>query len=255
MTSPHQPDRPSALPPGRRGLGLPAEVDYALADEARPEDHPEAAALIEAHLASRSRRAQPQQLAALREAARAARLAPAPRHPVGKLVLPSALDAVDTPKLAKLAASVQALAKEGTKQVVLNQLNPVMAVTVAAAESANRVKHLRRWNELNPKERLIHTTGLVANLADIVGALTPPPASVAAQALGAGMSLMLIAAEGSEGVTKLKPRPAPPAAPEKPGTGKLGEWGDNLSHNLHDRWQAFTARVEKKLPPRRPPPD
>jgi hypothetical protein len=271
---PRDPDAHHAVPPGRRGAGLPSEAALPdalgdLADSARPEDHPEAAALIEAHLAQRGQRTRPQKLAALREAVQAGRQAPPPRTGGGKLALRHTLDRMDEQKtnlkLASLAASIQelvpdtkalgALAREGTKQVIMNQLNPVMAATMAAAESANRLKHLRRWQELGGRERMIHVTGLMASLADIVGALTPPPASIAAQAMGAGMSLMMIASEGSEGVTKLAP-PRPPAAPEqKKGTGKLGEWGDNLSHNLLDRWQTFTARVEKKLPPRRPPPD
>ncbi|MDB5100800.1 MAG: hypothetical protein JWM80_5221 [Cyanobacteria bacterium RYN_339] len=209
----------------RRGMGVPSEVSL-------PGDVPPARPVE-----------RPTVLSALRAVIDAARAAPAPpAGPFRPVEARQALTGLGEAKLARLTASIHKLvplAREGTKQAVMNQLNPAMAVTIAAGESAARLKALKGWGTLEARDRLIHVTGLFASLADIVGALTPPPANLAAQALGAGMSLVMLAAEGGQA-------PAPRQAP-----GKLEEWGDNLGHNLLDRWQSLTAR----LPRRRPPPD
>lgn len=84
------------------------------------------------------------------------------------------------------------------KRMVVNSLNPVLAITVGLAESAERIKKLQDWGNLTPQERLSNVANLTGNLAEILGALTPPPLNVGVQALGAGMALVGLASEHLE---------------------------------------------------------
>lgn len=98
-------------------------------------------------------------------------------------------------RLVPAEVDLAALAQEGAKQAIMNTLNPAVAASFAAADTARRMNALRGWATMPPRERVAHVAALGANLADLLGAFTPPPTGAAAQALGAGLGLVALASE------------------------------------------------------------
>jgi hypothetical protein len=265
------------------------------AAEARAIAATDVSALVEAHLEARRGRGGAERRLALRERARAARagdargerleaalasMGEAPRLAAARAALE---DGQAARRLAALAKGVRALvpdaptlgalAKEGARQAAMNTLNPALAASLAAADATKRVRILARWSTLPPEARVATVAALGADMADVLGAIAPPPTNAAAAAMGAGLALVAIAADpqggkrgtatlpgprtparGQSGRPAAKPgrtAPLPPPAPSGPGL--LAERRENLAHNVADRLQAMWARWLAPRSRRRPP--
>lgn len=188
-----------------------------------------------------------------------------------------------TDRLVGLAASLRRhlpapdlglLAKEGARQVVTNNLDPVSAAALAVSDAGLRMRAMGRWGELQDAERVAHVAAFAANMADVVGVVTPPPANFAAQAMGLGLALVAMAADPVAGRRRrpgeaLPGAPGPDApeadvpraeAPKPPGpkspTGalhanRLAERRENLHHNVGARMDGWVARVQKLVDDRK----
>jgi hypothetical protein len=136
------------------------------------------------------------------------------------------------------------------KRLIVNNLNPVLALSVAARESAQHLEQLKRWEALTPRERLVATTNLTANLAEIVGAVTPPPVNVGAQLAAAGLQLVSLASEHGETLEGVA-RQAAAAEPARRVLGEVATQGAVLAHRVQAAWGELSERLKVK-PPRAP---
>ncbi|MEB3328033.1 MAG: hypothetical protein VKQ33_02240 [Candidatus Sericytochromatia bacterium] len=142
------------------------------------------------------------------------------------------------------------LGADVSKRLIVNNLNPVLALSVAARESAQQLERLRRWEALTPRERLTATTNLTANLAEMVGAVTPPPVNVGAQLAAAGLQLVSLASEHGETLEGVA-RQAADAEPARRVLGEVAEQGVVLAHRVQAAWGELSERL-RRAPPRAP---
>jgi hypothetical protein len=166
-------------------------------------------------------------------------------------------------KLTALAATVNRLMPEGSahyaklglevgKQVVQNNVNPFFAVSMALHEIGERLGELDKWDELSNKDRIANMAMITSNVAEILGAVTPPPVNYGIQVMGAGMLLMGMATEHSEAVEDL----AKVAVGEK--GAKVVEKGVNdasnqIANRVKNAWDELNDRLAaKKGKPRLP---
>jgi hypothetical protein len=136
------------------------------------------------------------------------------------------------------------------KRLIVNNLNPVLALSMAARESAQHLEQLKRWEALTPRERLVATTNLTANLAEIVGAVTPPPVNVGAQLAAAGLQLVSLASEHGETLEGVA-RQAAASEPARRVLGEVATQGTVLAHRVQAAWGELSERLKTK-PPRAP---
>lgn len=139
------------------------------------------------------------------------------------------------------------------KRMLVNNLNPVLALTVAAKESAERIDTLKKWNELSTKERMAATAGLSANLAEILGAVTPPPVNFGAQIAAAGLTLVSLATDHSDAIEDVATKAAA-TEPSRKVANELSERSAVLAYQVKAAWEELGERIKtgKKLKPRAP---
>lgn len=164
-------------------------------------------------------------------------------------------------KLSALAESVNKLLPEGSeryaklgaevgKQVLQNNLNPLLAISLSVKEVGERLGELEKWDELSNKERVANMAMLTSSMAEILGAVTPPPVNYGIQVMGAGMLLMGMAAEHSEvveDVAKLGGEKAHKAV----STGMDGASGQ-IAGRVRQAWDELNDRLATKKKPRLP---
>ncbi|MFP5504528.1 MAG: hypothetical protein ACLGIN_18740 [Candidatus Sericytochromatia bacterium] len=164
--------------------------------------------------------------------------------PAAPLAVPKTLETVADDELAdRLAAFAERVAEktpgeklvklagEGAKQFILEQLNPALQLTLGLTTAARHGSALKGWGEMSGAERLVHVSGFAEGVAEVLSAVTPPPAGPAIKVMGLGLVLVKVAAERSTPVSELpmpelpklalpeltKPKPeAPPAPAPKP---------------------------------------
>jgi hypothetical protein len=136
------------------------------------------------------------------------------------------------------------------KRLLVNNLNPVLALSVAARESAQSLEQLKNWEAMTPRERLVATTNLTANLAEIVGAVTPPPVNVGAQLAAAGLQLVSLASEHGDTLESVA-RQAAAAEPSRRVLGEVAGQGAVLAHRVQAAWGELSERL-KARPPQAP---
>lgn len=138
------------------------------------------------------------------------------------------------------------------KRLIVNNLNPVLALSVAARESAAEFENLKRWEALTPKERLVSTANLTANLAEIVGAVTPPPVNFGAQLAAAGLQLVSLATEHGETLEDVATKAAQvsQSQPARRVLAELNDQGAVIAHRVNAAWEELQGRL--KQPPRAP---
>jgi hypothetical protein len=157
-------------------------------------------------------------------------------------------------KLSALADSVNKLLPEGSehyaklgadvgKQVLMNNLNPVLAVSMAVKESAERLEKLKDWDKLSNKERVANMAMLSSNMAEILGAVTPPPVNFGVQVMGAGMLLVGLASEHSEAVEDIA---------KVAGANKVAEAGTQIASRVKNAWEELNDRLAAKKRPKLP---
>lgn len=159
-------------------------------------------------------------------------------------------------RLGALADSINSLLPEGSerylklgaevgKQVLQNNVNPVLAVGMSLKEAGERLKELEKWGELSNKERIANMAMLTSNLSEILGAVTPPPVNYGIQVLGAGMLLMGMATEHSECVEDLAKVTGADKLAKSKATGPLAS-------RVQEAWDELGERLKKKAKPRLP---
>lgn len=89
---------------------------------------------------------------------------------------------------------VEAVANLGGKSV-LGKFNPVVAVAGAVTDGADRINKLKDWGNLSTKDKISNIAGLGADVADVIGAVTPPPIKFAAMGISAGLGLVSLGAQ------------------------------------------------------------
>lgn len=138
------------------------------------------------------------------------------------------------------------------KRLIVNNLNPLLALSVAARESAAELENLKRWEALTPKERLVSTANLTANLAEIVGAVTPPPVNFGAQLAAAGLQLVSLATEHGETLEDVATKAAQvtQTQPARRVISELNDHGAVIAHRVSAAWGELQGRL--KQPPRAP---
>ncbi|MDB5101964.1 MAG: hypothetical protein JWM80_6385 [Cyanobacteria bacterium RYN_339] len=157
-------------------------------------------------------------------------------------------------KLSALADQVNKLLPEGSehyarlgaevgKQVIMNNLNPVLAVSMAVKESADRLEKLKDWDKLSNRERVANMALLTSNMAEILGAVTPPPVNFGVQVMGAGLLLVGMASEHSEVVEDLA---------KAAGGGKVAEAGNQIASRVKNAWEELNDRLSAKKRPKLP---
>jgi hypothetical protein len=157
-------------------------------------------------------------------------------------------------RLGALADQVNRLLPEGSehyaklgadvgKQVLMNNLNPVLAVSMAVKESAERLEKLKDWDKLSNKERVANMALLTSNMAEILGAVTPPPVNFGVQVMGAGMLLVGMASEHSDVVEDLA---------KVAGGAKMAEAGTQIAARVKDAWEELNDRLAAKKKPKLP---
>lgn len=161
-----------------------------------------------------------------------------------------------TDRVTELVPGHEGMAKLGVdvgKRMLVNNLNPVLALTVAAKESAEKIDTLKKWNELSTKERMAATAGLSANLAEILGAVTPPPVNFGAQIAAAGLTLVSLATDHSDAIEDVATKAATSESGRKVAS-ELSERGAVVAHQVKMAWEELGERIKtgKKLKPRAP---
>lgn len=161
-----------------------------------------------------------------------------------------------TDKVTELVPGHEGVAKLGVdvgKRMLVNNLNPVLALTVAAKESAEKIDTLKKWNELSTKERMAATAGLSANLAEIIGAVTPPPVNFGAQIAAAGLTLVSLATDHSDTIEDVAAKAASNENTRKVAS-ELTERGAVVAHQVKAAWEELGERIKtaKKARPRAP---
>lgn len=89
---------------------------------------------------------------------------------------------------------VEAVANLAGKSV-LGKFNPVVAVAGAVTDGADRVNKLKDWGNLSTQDKISNIAGLGADVADVIGAVTPPPIKFAAMGISAGLGLISLGAQ------------------------------------------------------------
>ena len=90
---------------------------------------------------------------------------------------------------------VDAAVKMAGKGSVLGKFNPAVAVAGATTDLAARgSKLVGEWDTMSTKDKISNIAGMGASVADIVGAVTPPPVKFAAMGVSAGLSLVSMGA-------------------------------------------------------------
>ena len=161
-----------------------------------------------------------------------------------------------TDRVTDMVPGSEGMAKLGVdvgKRMLVNNLNPVLALSVAAKESAERIDTLKKWNDLTNKERMAATAGLSANLAEILGAVTPPPVNFGAQIAAAGLQLVSLATDHSDAIEDVATRAAGSESSRKVAS-ELSERGAVVAHQVKLAWEELGERIKtgKKLKPRAP---
>ena len=161
-----------------------------------------------------------------------------------------------TDRVTDLVPGHEGVAKLGMdvgKRMLVNNLNPVLALSVAAKESAEKIDTLKKWNELSTKERMAATAGLSANLAEILGAVTPPPVNFGAQIAAAGLTLVSLATDHSDTIEDVANKAATSESGRKVAS-ELSERGAVVAHQVKLAWEELGERIKtgKKLKPRAP---
>jgi hypothetical protein len=96
---------------------------------------------------------------------------------------------------------VDSAVKLAGKGGILGKFNPVVAVAAATTDIADRANKLKNWNQMSTKDKVANIAGLGASVADIVGAVTPPPVKFAAMGVSAGLSLVTLGAENFDKIS------------------------------------------------------
>lgn len=95
-----------------------------------------------------------------------------------------------------------AVGKMAGKGSFIGKFNPAVAVAGASLDIANRANKLKNWDKMSTKDKVANIAGMAASVADIVGAVTPPPVKFAAMGVSAGLSLVSLGAEKFDSVKK-----------------------------------------------------
>lgn len=136
------------------------------------------------------------------------------------------------------------LGAEVGKRLLVDNVDPVLALSMATKESAAHFERLKDWESLDAKARLLTTTGLTASLAEIVGVVSPPPINVGAQLASVGLQLVALATEHSEsieGVTQKVKR----AETTRRAVGVWSEQRSVLAHRLEEAWTELAVRLAR----------
>ena len=206
-----------------------------------------------------SERLKAQHLALRATAKKAPQTVPEADDPVLKRVLNCLRDQRIQGRLAELTQSINQMVPGGEgavklgseigKKVLVDNLNPVLALSLSTKEAVSRIDTLRKWHALTGKERLTALTALSGNLAEILGALTPPPVNVSVQVVGAGLSLMSMAAEHSETLETMAKQGGELA--QRQVRRIIGPQA-GVSASVQGAWQTLGARLEGQAVPLRP---
>jgi hypothetical protein len=171
--------------------------------------------------------------------------------------IPAKLSAL-TAKVTDLVPGSDGVVRLGAdvgKRMIVNSLNPMLALSIAAKESAEKIDTLKKWNDLSTKERMAATAGLSANLAEIIGAVTPPPVNFGAQVAAAGLTLVSLATEHSDTIEDVGSRVANTETSRKV-ANEVSERGAVLAYKVKAAWDELGDRMEAmkagKLKPRAP---
>jgi hypothetical protein len=164
-----------------------------------------------------------------------------------------------TDRVSELVPGNEGMIKLGAdvgKRALVNSLNPVLALSIAAKESAEKIDTLRKWNDLSTKERMAATAGLSANLAEILGAVTPPPVCFGAQVAAVGLTLVSLATDHSDTIEDVAAKAAGAETSRKVAS-EISERGAVLASQVKAAWGELGERLEtikagKKLRPRAP---
>ena len=98
---------------------------------------------------------------------------------------------------------VDAAVKMAGKGSILGKFNPAVAVAGATTDIAARTsKMVGGWKEMSTKDKISNIAGMGASVADIVGAVTPPPVKFAAMGVSAGLSLVSMGAANADKIAK-----------------------------------------------------
>ncbi|MEB3198321.1 MAG: hypothetical protein VKP62_14070 [Candidatus Sericytochromatia bacterium] len=151
------------------------------------------------------------------------------------------------------ADGVVRLGADVGKRVLVSNLDPITALSLAAKESAANLERLKQWSDLSHKERMLATTSLTANLAELVGAVTPPPVNFGAQLASAGLQLVNLAVEHTDSLETVTAGAVQGEATRR----VLGEVGDRsavLAHRVKEAWGDLATRLDtlKTTRPRAP---
>ena|GEM_PF-6097176 len=200
-----------------------------------------------------------QHLALRATAKKAPQTVPESDDPVLKRVLNSLRDQRIQGRLAELTQSINQMVPGGEgavklgseigKKVLVDNLNPILALSLSTKEAMSRIDTLRKWHALTGKERLTALTALTGNLAEILGALTPPPVNVSVQVVGAGLSLMSMAADHSETLETIAKQGGELA--QRQVRRIIGPQA-GLSASVQGAWQTLGARLAGQAVPQRP---
>lgn len=95
---------------------------------------------------------------------------------------------------------VDAVAKLAGKGSIIGKFNPAVAVAAASADIADRALKMKNFDKMSTKDKIANVAGMAASVADIVGAVTPPPVKFAAMGVSAGLSLVALGAENFDRV-------------------------------------------------------
>lgn len=136
------------------------------------------------------------------------------------------------------------LGADASKRMIVNSLNPMLAISIAAKESAEKIDTLKKWNELSTRERMAATAGLSANLAEIIGAVTPPPVCFGAQVAAAGLTLVSLATDHSETFEDVGARVANTETSRKVAS-EVSERGAVLAQQVKAAWGELGDRMDQ----------
>jgi hypothetical protein len=139
---------------------------------------------------------------------------------------------------------VKRLGAEVGKRLLVDNVDPVLALSVATKESAEHLERLKTWESLSAKERLMTTTGLTANLAEIVGVVSPPPINVGAQLASVGLQLMTLATEHSDSIEGVTQR-VKTSEPTRRVMSELSGRGVVLAQRVEDAWSELSFRLAR----------
>jgi hypothetical protein len=147
---------------------------------------------------------------------------------------------------------VKRLGADVGKRLLVDNVDPVLALSMATKESAAHFERLKDWESLSPKERLLTTTGLTANLAEIVGVVSPPPINVGAQLAAVGLQLVTMATEHSESIEGVTQR-VKAAEPTRRVLDHVAGRRGVLAQRVEDAWVTLASRLARQGPRRRGP--